>query len=153
MLEPFLPSASPSFAERIVAWRGTAASILRDCWFCGHSKERGAAHLPSSPFPMRPLVRPRAWSSEEFICGVPCLVVPSEFPLTVVLPANCTCVDSTSDQGDWRVTHVEAAVSCMNYCVETIVPSHALPVALLVMQPVLVCNKHGLRVHMIVIDP
>ena len=102
---------------------------------------------------MRLLLRPRAWSSKEVICGVPRLIVPVELPVTVVLPAESACVSFTSGQGDWRMTHVEAAVSCMHYCVKTTVPSQVLPVALRVMQPVLVRNKHGPRIHMIVINP
>ena len=56
MLEPSLPPATPSFAERVFNWRGGAASILRDCWFCGRGQERGVGHLSSSPFRIRPSV-------------------------------------------------------------------------------------------------
>ena len=73
--------------------------------------------------------------------------------MTIVLPAKCACVSFTSGQGDWRVTHVEAAVSCMHYCMKATEPSQELPIALRVLQPVLVRNKHGPRIHLIVIDP
>ena len=55
MLEPSLPPATPSFAERVFDWR-VVLLHLRDCWFCGRGQERGVGHLSSSPFRRRPSV-------------------------------------------------------------------------------------------------